>query len=395
MKTKVIVIGAGPSGLMAAIQAAEADASVTVLERAQKPGRKILVSGNGRCNFTNLTRSEHSYRGSDPSFAEPALKRFPPSELIRFFRTAGVMEQEREGWVYPYSDQAKTVLRALLRRAERCGVRIKCSERVTDIRKEEQTFLVSSDGWTYESDSVILACGSCASYPAGEGRDGYALAERLGHSVVPLHPALTYLVTSHPFARTWSGVRVRGRISFRRPDGRELSRTGQLQLIEGGISGIPVFQISRYVTESLAEKRPAAIRMNLMPDLDEGDLTRFFEERKDPAQAGVNELPYGLFPEKLAALFARSADSPSALARLITSIDLPVTGAGSFANAQAAAGGISTAEIDPERMESRIVPGLYVTGELLDIDGDCGGYNLQWAFSSGYAAGRAAAGDPD
>ena len=383
----VVVVGGGAAGLMASLHAAAAGARTTVLEQNDKTGRKLLVTGNGRCNLTNLSLEPDSYRGEDPSFILPALERFGVMDTLRFFSELGIYTVNRQGYMYPRSGQAASVRDVLLMEAQNRKVRVKTREKVLEIkrtRSSEKRFLVRTEGWQYPADAVILANGSPASDIPGACSSGYDLAASLGHHVIKPLPALVPLVCKEKYP--WAGVRTEGELTLL-VDGKPAAReSGELQLTDYGISGIPVFQLSRYAVRALEDGKRAELLVDFFPDYPENDLEGFLETRKKNCPyKSTRELLIGLFPDKLIKVLT----SREPLIRSIKAFPLTVKGSGGFERAQVCQGGVDTAEVDPVTMESRLCPGLFFAGEILDIDGKCGGYNLQWAWSSGAAAGKA------
>nr|WP_294678577.1 NAD(P)/FAD-dependent oxidoreductase [uncultured Blautia sp.] len=389
MKKRVLIIGAGAAGLMAGIQAAEKGATVTVLEQNDRPGRKICATGNGRCNMTNLHRPEDAYRGTDPGFAEKALRAFSVTDTLDFFRELGICITDKKGWIYPRSGQAQSVVDVLCMKAHSLGVKIKTNQKVTDIELKDSVWKVHVEGWTYEGDRVILANGSRASSVAGSGESGYILAESLGHHIIRPLPALTALKCKGNFFKAWSGVRTEGRVTLYLDEEKVQSQQGELQLTDYGVSGIPVFQISRYAIRGLHDGRKAGLVIDFLPEMSAEELKVFWEQRKNIAPyKNDKELLTGIFPEKLIRVLVSRKD----FLKDIKAFPLDIKDGAGFEQAQVCSGGVDTGEIDPCTMESRIIKGLYFAGELIDIDGTCGGYNLQWAWSSGAAAGIHAAG---
>lgn len=390
----VIVVGAGASGLMAAIQAARAGARVTVLDREMKPGRKLLRTGNGRCNLTNTGSLTGVYHGSDRSFAVKVLENWSVEDTLAFFEEIGVHTMSRGGWIYPYSDQAESVLQDLIMAAEECGVRIKNNEEVIRVRKVMGVFKVETASWTYEADAVILACGTRAGIADKEPQPEPAgIAARMGHTLVRQLPALVPLTVEGAGKLGWAGVRVNG--SVRIISGREViaEESGQLQLTEYGISGIPVFIVSSEAVRMLDSKAPVYAELDFFPDGSERELAELLHARhvNSPARP-LKKLLIGLFPEKLIpALTAGSPDLIS-LAERAKHFRVRVTGHQGVKAAQVMSGGIATDEMDPRTCMSRLIEDLYITGEMLDIDGACGGWNLQFAWSTGALAGRSAGG---
>ncbi len=387
----IYIIGGGASGLMAAIQAARAGARVTVLEQNERPGRKLLATGNGRCNLSSLLLREDAYRGADPEFAGAVLREFSVEDTLNFFRRIGVPLMEKDGWVYPRSGQASTVLNMLWRKAESLGVRFRTSTKAKGICRSGEKFLIQVENFTYEADRVILACGSRASDISGADGSGYRLAQQMGHSLKEPRPALVALRLGETLP--WSGVRIQAELQLFIDDAFVCREEGEVQLTDYGISGIPVFQLSRYAVNALAEGKKASLSVDFLPGMSEKAVKKLLEKQSEycPYLDRRQKL-WGLFPDRLAAVLADlPAETASDMARLIRHFNLTVTGSLSEEHAQVMSGGVPTAEMSSETMESRLVPGLFFAGELADIDGRCGGYNLQWAWSSGAVAGQNAA----
>ncbi len=389
-KRQVVIIGAGASGLMAAIMAARNGAAVTVLEQNEKPGKKICATGNGKCNFSNLARPEDAYRGEHPEFVNDVLARFSVENTIEFFREIGIYPLYRNDYLYPRSNQAQSVVDVLCMEASSLGVKIKTNEQAIaiEIVQNGKKFQILTKGWHYEADALILASGSKASSIAGADGSGYDFAKHLGHHIVPVYPALTALKCKGNNYKAWAGVRTEGCISLI-IDGEFCCREqGELQLTEYGISGIPVFQLSRYAIRAVKNGKKVIVKINFLPGFSAEEVNDLLHQRKkDCPYKNEKELLTGLFPEKLTKVLISQKNLISA----ITEYTLEVTDGLSFSQAQVCSGGVDTSEIVNKTMESKICPNLYITGELLDVDGTCGGYNLQWAWSSGAVAGIHAA----
>ena len=385
---QIIIVGAGASGLVAAIKAATDGAAVTVLEQNDRPGRKICATGNGRCNMTNLDQAEGVYRGTHPEFVKDALEQFSVKDTISFFQELGICITDRNGWIYPRSNQAQSVVDVLTMKARSLKVKLKTNQYVTGVSFSDGHWNVHTDGWTYTCDAVILANGSKASSVAGSSESGYEMAEDLGHHLIEPLPALTALKCRGNSFSSWSGVRTEGKVTLYINGTPETSQQGELQLTDYGVSGIPVFQISRYAIRAVHENTKAELSINFFPELSKKELQEYLSKRqKDCPYKSGKELLTGLFPEKLIRVLSAQKDLISA----ITDFRLSVKGGLSFEQAQVCSGGVDTSEVDSHTMESRLHKGLYFAGELLDIDGTCGGYNLQWAWSSGATAGIHAA----
>ena len=384
----IIIVGAGASGLVAAIKAAAIGAAVTVLEQNDRPGRKICATGNGRCNMTNLNNIENAYRGSHPEFVKDALKQFSVKDTLSFFQKLGICTTDRSGWIYPRSNQAQSIVDVLTMKARSLKVKLKTNQYVTGVSFTGGHWNVHTNGWTYTCDAVILANGSKASSVAGSSESGYEISKSLGHHLIEPLPALTALKCRGNFFSGWSGVRTEGKITLYINDIPQTSQQGELQLTDYGVSGIPVFQISRYAIRAIYEKKKVELSINFFPELTKQELQEYLGRRKnDCPYKNEKELLTGLFPEKLIRVLSAQKDLISA----ITDFRLSVKSGLSFEQAQICSGGVDTSEVDSHTMESRLHKGLYFAGELLDIDGTCGGYNLQWAWSSGAAAGIHAA----
>ena len=428
---RVLVIGGGASGLTAAIAAAEQGAKVTLLEKNRQVGKKILVTGNGRCNLTNENQDEACYRGGEPGFARTVFGNFGLPDTLRFFERLGVCAKSRNGYLYPYSDQASSVADALRMEAERLGVKLALGNQILEIRALNPNgasgdsavvsgprFAARTEGWTYEGDACVLAAGSAAAPATGSDGSGYALAESLGHRLIKPLPALVQLRCRERFYERLAGLRMEAAVRVL-ADGKETAcDRGEVQFTRNGISGIPVFQVSRHAVRALDEGRKVEVSLNLLPQIPGGSCGLSAEKEEEEAaleaflRARIRDGGYkqgeafftGLFHEKMALCLLERAKIPKnkkagawteeELERLLSVIRdfrTEVVSGGSFEQAQVCSGGVDTSEICPQTMESRLVPGLYFAGEVVDIDGACGGYNLQWAWSSGHVAGFHAA----
>ena len=392
-KKQVIIIGAGASGLMAGIMAARGGAGVTILEKEKKPGRKLLRTGNGKCNLTNTGDIRRAYHGTDPGFAARALDAFSVQDTIRFFTEIGLYTTSRDGWIYPYAGQAESVLACLLREAAKLKVKIKNNETVLAVTKREDRFYVQTSSWTYTADCVILSGGTAASLVKSQlPCNGLTLAESLGHSSVPQRPSLVPLACEGADKKGWGGVRIQGTCTLCTQGVELASETGQLQLTEQGVSGIPVFNISGRALILLDGGLPVTLKLDFFPDFDREMTKAFLESRR--TLLGTDDMKSvltGLFPEKLIPALTKGTFSIEDLTNRIKSCELHVKGSAGVGSAQVMSGGIRTDEVDAATSESMICPGLFITGELLDIDGVCGGWNLQFAWSTGANAGRHAA----
>lgn len=404
MGMKVIVIGGGASGLTAAIWAARAGGSVTLLEHMDRVGKKILSTGNGKCNLTNLVQEPSCYRGERPEFACEVIRHFSVEETLDFFKGLGVLPKIKNGYVYPNSEQASAVLDVLRMEAEHQNVKIVCGCEVKQIRT--RPFQITASTGEYRADRVILATGGKAAPATGSDGSGYRLAGELGHRIIKPLPALVQLRCGKGYEKQLAGIRTEARVTLTANGQVIAADTGELQLTDYGISGIPVFQVSRYAARALDRSLPVTAIVDCLPALSwEETLTELQRRKEQMGYQNAETFFTGLLNKKLAHVVLKKAgvspDFPVGmlngrqlrrLAEQIKGMEFSVTATNPFAQAQICCGGADTAQVNPDTMESRLVPGLYLAGELLDVDGICGGYNLQFAWSSGYLAGISAGG---
>lgn len=403
----VAVIGGGAAGMMAAITAAREGVKVTILEHKDRIGKKILSTGNGRCNFTNTFQTPACYRSDNRDFAWNIIQKFNVEKTISFFKELGIYPKDRNGYLYPYSDQAAAILEVLQIEIAKLNICVMTEINVLDIQPVKRGIRVTTDKKTITVDSVILACGSKAAPVTGSDGSGYQLAKLLGHRIVPVLPALVQLRCAEKFYKSISGVRVQGTVEIYADDISLASDTGEIQLTNYGISGIPVFQVSRYAAKAIYQKQSVTAVLNFMPDMNKDEFLSFLQERITLCpHKTLDEFFTGIFPKKLCELWIRlsrlpkemrvsdlSGEQLEKLVLLIQHLRTHITETNAFEQAQICCGGVDTTEINPDTLESNYVPGIYFAGELLDVDGICGGYNLQWAWSSGFVAGKEAAGN--
>ena len=397
----IIVIGGGAAGMMAALRAAEdPNNMVTVFERQARVGRKLLSTGNGRCNLSNTQAPQGHYHGEEAGFALKALAEFGAKETLAFFRSLGLLTvEEYGGRVYPLSNQANSVVDVLRFALERAGVRLVSGAAVEEIRHRGKKFTLRWAEGEMQADAVIVACGGCAGAKLGGVMDGYQLLQSLGHSRTALRPALTQVRTDPTYPKALKGVKADALVSVRKGTKLLEQRRGEVLFTETGVSGTAVFELSRTVA---AGGEGLEVCLDLFPDLEEDDLMAHFRNsRSQLAALPANQILTGTVHNRLGQMLCKYAGigqdmeagrlSEGQLEKLLRAcrdFRLRVTGVSGFESAQVTAGGIRTAEFCPDTLESRLVPGLFACGEVLDIDGDCGGFNLQWAWSSGYVAGR-------
>ncbi len=399
----VIVAGGGAAGMVAAIFAARAGASVLVIEFNDRLGKKILATGNGRCNYTNRAIDLNNYYGADRAFLEQVFAGFSEQDTEEFFRNLGIEPYEQDGLLYPRSKQAKSIQEALIREIQRLPVTLVMEKQVKRIEKTDPGFLVTTaDKETFLAESVILACGGKASAIRGSRGDGYYLASCLGHEITEPVPALVQVHAADPLAKMAAGVRTDAGITTWIDDKKAAFWQGELQITDYGLSGIVVFQSSRLVAYGLLEKKDVCLEVDFLPEYSQTEAEDLLQARLQ-MRAGALTLEQtlqGLLHDKLIApILKRAGLAPDKFAkdcnkedkrRLLAALRhyvVKITDTHGFSNAQVTAGGIKTSRIDPKTMESNLVPGLFFAGEVVDVDGICGGYNLQWAWSSGALAG--------
>lgn len=407
---KVIVIGGGCAGMMSAIRAAEVGASVTLFEKMPRVGRKLSITGKGRCNLTNTADAAEVIKNipGNGKFLFSALKSLSPADTVKFFNEIGVVTKiERGGRIFPASDDAKEVIDALLRRLAILGVEVKTNSPVTEILVENKKIIgVKVSGQTFKADAVILATGGM-SYPAtGSTGDGLNFAKQLGHTVTEILPALVPLETEEDFVKDLQGLSLRNVRVKLLSDGKKVDEQfGEMLFTHFGVSGPIILTLSRQAAKLLADGRFVELEINLKPALTpeqlDARILRDFDKFKGKIikNALVELLPSKLIPIVLDLSYLpeeKRVDEVTAterrrLVEVLRGLPLTITKTRPIAEAIVTAGGVSVKEIDPRTMQSKLVEGLFIVGEVADVDGFTGGFNLQAAWSMGYVAGNFAA----
>lgn len=429
MKKDIVIIGGGAAGMVAAISAARNGAKVTILEHKEKLGKKILATGNGKCNYTNLHQTIDCYRSENIPFVEEVFSHFNEKDTIDFFKELGIYPKSRNGYMYPNSEQASSIVDVLVMELKHLQVEVRCNEEVKKIKpieegyqidtivtvtepkkgkdknsknapknKSEKRVAVETYPSSYQANKVIIAAGGMASSKLGSDGSGYYLLKQLGHTIIPVVPALVQLKAEGDFFEMISGVRCDVALQIIVDGTNIASEEGELQLTNYGISGIPVFQISRYAGKALLEKKKVDVLIDFLPQMSFSEVKELLKQRINNSEYKTpEEALIGLLNQKLIQMLMTQLDRQhkkqidiNKLAQLLKEFRVKIIDTNSFDNAQICAGGVDTTEITGYRLESKLHKGLYVVGELLDVDGICGGYNLQWAWATGYLAGVAA-----
>lgn len=404
---RIGIIGGGASGMAAAITALSGGASVTIYERNDRVGKKILATGNGKCNLSNQQFSYSCYHSENPECLAPILEQVTIDDTLAFFHRLGLMVKEKNGYLYPECEQASAVLDVLRFALSRMGAIVETGSFVTRLEYKKGHFFVHTkkdNGHAVaEFDKIILACGSKAGLKQDTSENGISLAASFGLAQVPFTPALVQLRCRETFFKALAGVRCQASLSLY-VGKKKYMETGELQLTEYGISGIPVFQLSRHASKALYHgEKLLPIKIDFLPHISEEEWLQLLMERKELLGMETAEQFFtGTVHKKITAVILKECgialtqkieklqeEKLMEAGRAFKAFVATVTATNSFSQAQVCAGGIRLSEVTAQ-LEAKKQKGLYVTGELLDADGRCGGYNLQWAWTTGIIAGRAA-----
>lgn len=394
----VAVIGGGASGLFFTAIAANLhkDKKFIVIEKNQRVGKKLLVTGNGRCNLTNLNTNKDNYHGSFASFIDEVLSFCPPVKVLELFLQMGlVTKPDSSQRVYPKSNQASSVLDVLRFNCEKENVTFYCENKVTKVEKNN-TFKITTDNEIFTADKLIVATGGAAAPKAGGDKSGYELLKNLGHTIIKPSPALCPVIVKSDYLKSLKGIRVQGEVSLLNNENLVCCEEGEIQFTESSLSGICVFNLSQF----LEKKEKYTIRVKLMPEADfNGIYSILKNNRRLFSNLEAENLMTGIFHKRIGLAVMKSAKVSlnkkvseitdmelKNIANKINDFDFEVIGLGDFSNAQVTKGGVKGDEINIHTMESKKIKGLYVIGEALDCNGDCGGFNLQFAFATGYLA---------
>lgn len=403
MNHKLIIIGGGAAGLVAAITAKDMGYDVAITEGTDRIGKKILTTGNGRCNISNLKIKDDRYHSENTGFPNKVLNKYNLEYTESFFKTLGLpIVSLDSNKLYPMSLQASSVVDVLKLAIEDRSIPLYPDFNVVRIRKEKEKFILSSEkGEELQSEKVILSTGGMSAPKTGSKGIGYKLAKQLGHSVTELQPSLVQLKLDYPHLKALSGIKFDGTVDIFVDDVKKKSEFGEILFTDYGISGIPIFQLSRIASFGLSKEKNVTLKVDLIPNLSNEKLKDFLDDHfglfgyRSIHDAFIGVINKKLIPTLLKQCGIKSIHMPVyelnykeklQLYKNLKQWEFQVCGHNSFNNAQVTAGGITTLEVYDDTLESKITPNLYFAGEILDVDGDCGGFNLQWAWSSGFAA---------
>lgn len=389
MVRDLIIIGGGASGLACAIQfkRINPNASVTIIEKLSIPGKKILATGNGRCNLSNTDITIENYNG-DRDLVSLVLENFGTDECLDFFKSIGLMTSSEEGRIYPLSRNASSVRDLLALECENLGVNIITETKVNSIEKKEDMFEIQTESGVYTSKVCVMALGGKAAAQHGTDGDGYRMLKSLGIRYEQIYPALVRIKTDADTVRALRGVRVLGTVTV---DGLG-SESGEIQFTDGGVSGIAVMQFSGQIAKRIANGENPALHFDLCPDLSHDEILDFLAEQKAHKPSAKTEgILIGIMNEKLARVIADTSNNESDIADKVKDFTLVANGTDSYKDAQVTHGGVGSNSLMPRSLQALNVPGLFICGELLNVDGMCGGYNLHFAWGSGILAAKEAA----
>lgn len=397
---KVIIVGGGFSGLVSAIFSKTETNEVIILEKNSICGKKILVTGNGKCNYSNQDQDISHYHTSSNIKLDTIINNKSIQDILSFYKSIGIIPKIKNGYYYPYSNQAITVQNALLRKCEELNIKIETSTYVKDITYNSNNFLITTNNTNYQANKVIIACGSKA-HSLGEDENSYSLLERLGHTIIPVVPALTQIKVAENI-KNISGVRSDVKISLMEDSKIIKTEIGEIQFTDYGISGICSMQLSRYISYGIKNSKEEKIFINFIPDIANTceEFIDFIKNNKY-AKYQVSSILDSLLNYKVTNYILNICNIDKSvifnqlnehkidlLFSYLTSFPLTAIDTNSFQHAQICAGGVLLEEINPTTMESRKIPNLYIVGEILDVDGDCGGYNITFASITGMLAGK-------
>ncbi len=409
-----IIIGAGAAGLMAAYSSCiwnkgSADSQrILLLERKDVVGKKITATGNGKCNYTNSVQNKECYRSSEPDIAFRIIKSYDNEHIIKMFQCLGVLPRERNGYFYPYGEQAKSIRDVLKNAVVNKGAVILTEKYVTDISKSNDKYTVTcADRTKYTAKKIIIAAGGCAAPVFGTDGSIFCILKKLGLKIINPRPALCGLKTDYRYLKNIDGVRLKCKCSLYSKNIKNIiySEEGEIIFSKNGISGIPVMNLSRFAVNEMDKNNKCGLILDLFPEMDELQLEGILALTATANGGPISTALSAVVNDKLLKILIKESGMDTEehadrfdkvkrkavfgkLAKLLKNFTVSITGDTGFENAQTTQGGVDLNEINEETMECKNIPGMYLAGEVLDVDGMCGGYNLQWAWSSGFISGR-------
>lgn len=410
-KIKIAIIGGGASGLVSAISFAKAlkhrnNVEIVVLERLDRVGKKILATGNGRCNLSNLNTNEKYYHSKNPKFVKDVLSQFNFKDTIAFFESIGLICRiEEDGRLYPYSNQASSVLDILRMEVQHLGIKEICDFEVNNIKKHKNKFIISStNNQKYEASKIILSTGGNAQPNLGSNGSGYKLLKSLSHTITDISPSLVQIKSDSKIVKALNGIKINAEAKIICNNKVIRKEKGELLFTEYGLSGILILQLSTIIKNFKVQN--IKISVDIMPEFEKNKVKEIIQNKISKENwKSLENFFVGILNKKVGQMILKSAGiyplsrkanslSSSEINKIVETIkdwQFNITGTMSWNNAQVTSGGVNTEEFDSSSLESKKIKNLYVTGELLDVDGDCGGFNLQWAWSTGFIAGKSAA----
>jgi hypothetical protein len=397
---EVIIIGGGASGVVSAIYAKNSNNHVTILERNNDLLKKLLMTGNGKCNYYNDDQSTNNYHSNNMDIVEEIITSNNLSKVVSFFDYLGVIPKIKNGYYYPFSNQAVTIKNMLVKEVKDKKIDVCTNTLVTNIKKINNKFLVTCNTKTYTCDKLVISTGSYAYPKTGSTGMGYLFLKELGHTIIKPLPALVQLISNGNYLKEWNGIRTDVKLSLYEDNKFISSEEGEIQLTDYGISGICTFNLSHYVTRGLDIGKKEVIKINFLPFINSNYKEWLDNFSNKHNNKNIKELLECILNYKLVNVILNKSHISSNLYYLelddnkkdnlinnLFSFEVLITATKSFDSSQIANGGVSLTEINPNTFESKLVSNLYIIGELLDINGNCGGYNLTIAWLSGILSG--------
>ncbi len=396
---EVVIVGGGASGLTAAITAARNGKDVTIIERNNKCGKKILITGNGRCNFWNTDENLSHFHSSNSNLLKEFITDERKNSILKFFDSLGLAYKTKNGYYYPFSNQAFTVENALLSECKKLNIKIINDITVEKIIKKD-CFIINPDKEKITAKNIIIATGSKAAPKTGSDGLGYEISKSLGHNIITPLPSLVQLKADEPYFKNWSGIRTDVKVNLLINHKYIKSETGEVQLTNYGLSGICIFNLSGETAKALNQNKNVIISINFIP-FASNPKTFLQNLNKNSYHKTISELLEGILHYKLVDIIIKKThlkrdlllntltdNELNNLIKTLTDFQIEILDTHTLDHAQVCSGGIPLTEINSKTLESLKVKNLYFTGEIIDIDGDCGGYNLGWAWMSGIIAGK-------